>query len=122
MPALLDAFELHGELVSGKTRYSPKASGESLQMSAATIDRYLALARAKDPLRGKSTTKPSPQLRSSISIRMAGDRGLRGRHRVALRTHVEGRVRADVEAHVHAHQVGSHPLDAQQGTAVSAVP
>ena len=38
-------------------------------MSPATIDRYLAPARAKDPLRGISTTKPSPLLRSSIQVR-----------------------------------------------------
>lgn len=42
-------------------------------MSAATIDRYLAPVRARDPLRGKTTTKPSPLLRNSIKIRKAGD-------------------------------------------------
>ena len=42
-------------------------------MSAATIDRYLVPAKAKDQLRGTSTTKPSPLLRSSITIRRAGD-------------------------------------------------
>jgi len=42
-------------------------------MSAATLDRYLAPARAKDPLRGISTTRPSPLLRSSITIRKACD-------------------------------------------------
>ena len=42
-------------------------------MSAATIDRYLAPTRAKDAITGKSTTKPSPLLRSSITIRKAGD-------------------------------------------------
>jgi hypothetical protein len=73
MPALLDALERHGELVPGKARYSPGVRGELLQMSAATIDRYLVPARAEDPLRGKTTTKPSPLLRSSISIRKAGD-------------------------------------------------
>ena len=73
MPALLDALERHGELVPGKARYSPGVRGELLQMSAATLDRYLAPARERDPLRGKSTTKPSPLLRSSISIRRAGD-------------------------------------------------
>ncbi len=73
MPALLDALEHHGELVTGKARYSPKVREELLQMSAATLDRYLAPARERDPLRGKSTTKPSPLLRSSISIRRAGD-------------------------------------------------
>ena len=42
-------------------------------MSPATIDRYLATARAKDPLRGKSTTRPGTLLRNSITIRKAGD-------------------------------------------------
>jgi len=42
-------------------------------MSAASIDRYLKPAKATDQLRGKSTTKPSPLLRSSIKIRKAGD-------------------------------------------------
>lgn len=36
-------------------------------------DRYLATARAKDPLRGKSTTRPGTLLRNSITIRKAGD-------------------------------------------------
>ena len=42
-------------------------------MSPATIDRYLRPARERDPLRGLSSTKPSPLLRSSITIRRAGD-------------------------------------------------
>jgi hypothetical protein len=42
-------------------------------MSAATIDRYLKGARDGDRLRGIATTKPSPLLRSSITIRKAGD-------------------------------------------------
>ncbi|TFV56267.1 transposase [Geodermatophilus sp. DF01-2] len=73
MPVLLDALERHGELVAGKARYSPEVRDELLAMSPATIDRYLAPARARDPLRGKSTTKPSPLLRTSIKIRKAGD-------------------------------------------------
>ena len=73
MPDLLDALERHGELVAGKARYSPEVRDELLAMSPATIDRYLAPARAKDPLRGISTTKPSPLLRSSIQVRKAGD-------------------------------------------------
>ena len=73
MPALLDALERHGELVPGKARYSVSVRAELEAMSPATIDRYLAPARAKDPLRGISTTKPSPLLRSSITIRKAGD-------------------------------------------------
>lgn len=42
-------------------------------MSAVTIDRYLASARARDPLRGMTTTTPSPLLRDSITIRKAGE-------------------------------------------------
>ena len=42
-------------------------------MSAATIDRYLKGTRDGDKIRGIATTKPSPLLRSSITIRKAGD-------------------------------------------------
>lgn len=69
----LDGLEGHGELVDGKDRYSPAVREELLSMSAASIDRYLKPAKATDQLRGKSTTKPSPLLRSSITIRKAGD-------------------------------------------------
>jgi hypothetical protein len=51
METLLDALERHGELVFGKGRYSPEVREELLGMSPATIDRYLATAKAKDPLR-----------------------------------------------------------------------
>jgi len=73
MATLLDALERHGELVHGRARYSSEVRAELLAMSPATIDRYLAPARARDPLRGKTTTKASPLLRSSITIRRAGD-------------------------------------------------
>lgn len=69
----LDAMEAEGALVAGVDRYSPQVRAELEAMSAATIDRYLAPARAKDPIRGKSTTKPGTMLRNSISIRKAGD-------------------------------------------------
>src|SRR5680860_704767 len=69
----LDLLEAHGELVDGLDRYSPVVRAELLTMSAASIDRYLAPARATDQIRGKSTTKPSLLLRSSIKIRKAGD-------------------------------------------------
>ena len=69
----LDLLEAHGELVDGADRYSPGVREELLAMSAASIDRYLAPARATDQIRGVSTTKPSPLLRSSIKIRKAGD-------------------------------------------------
>ena len=42
-------------------------------MSPASIDRYLKPAKATDQIRGVSTTKASPLLRSSIAIRRAGD-------------------------------------------------
>ena len=73
MPTLLDALERHRELVPGKARYSPEVRAELEAMSAATIDRYLAPARAKDPLRGVSATRPGPLLRTSITVRKAGD-------------------------------------------------
>ena len=69
----LDGLERHGELLDGVDRYSPAVREELLTMSAASIDRYLAPAKASDQIRGVSTTKPSPLLRSSIKIRQAGD-------------------------------------------------
>ena len=68
-----DAMEAEGELVCGQDRYSTVVRAELLAMSAATIDRYLAPARAKDPLHGLSATKPGSLLRNSIQIRKAGD-------------------------------------------------
>lgn len=73
MPVLLEGLERHGELVEGTGRYDAAVRAELLAMSAATIDRYLAAARDADRLRGISTTRPSPLLRSSIKIRRAGD-------------------------------------------------
>ena len=69
----LDALETEGALIQGEDRYSAAVRSELEQMSAATIDRYLAPARAKDPIRGKTTTRPGTMLRNSISIRKAGD-------------------------------------------------
>src|SRR5680860_779243 len=69
----LDGLERHGELVDGVDRYSSAVRGELLAMSAASIDRYLKPAKATDQIRGVSTTKPSPLLRSAIKIRKAGD-------------------------------------------------
>jgi len=73
LPTLLDALETHGELVPGCRGYSPEVRVELEAMSAATIDRYLAPARATDQLRGISATKAGALLRSSITIRKAGD-------------------------------------------------
>lgn len=46
----LDGLERHGELAFGRDRYSPAVREELLEMSAATIDRYLAPAKAKDQI------------------------------------------------------------------------
>jgi hypothetical protein len=73
MAVQLDGLERHGELVFGCGRYGPAVREELLAMSAASIDRYLAPAKAKDQVKGKSTTKPSPLMRSSIKIRKATD-------------------------------------------------
>ncbi|MFZ2164208.1 MAG: DDE-type integrase/transposase/recombinase [Propionibacteriaceae bacterium] len=73
MSTWLDAMEAEGSLVFDQDRYSHEVRTELTSMSAATIDRYLAPARAKDPLRGKSSTRPGNLLRNSISIRKAGD-------------------------------------------------
>ena len=73
MELLLDSLEAHGELVDGVDRYSQSVRAELLLMSAATLDRYLKPVRDSDRLRGLSTTKPSPLLRSSIQVRKAGD-------------------------------------------------
>jgi hypothetical protein len=73
MQVQLDGLERHGELVEGQDRYNAGVRAELLSMSAASIDRYLKPAKAKDQLRGTATTKPSPLLRSSIKVRKAGD-------------------------------------------------
>lgn len=69
----ITAMETAEALVAGKDRYSAEVRVELLAMSAATIDRYLAPAKARDPIRGKSATKPGSLLRNSISVRKAGD-------------------------------------------------
>ena len=73
MQLQLAGLERHGELVDGAERYSNQVREELLAMSAASIDRYLKPAKATDQIRGVSTTKPSPLLRSAIKIRKAGD-------------------------------------------------
>ncbi len=73
MRTQLDGLERHGELAFDVDRYSEQAREELLAMSSASIDRYLRGAKATDQIRGVSTTKPSPLLRSSIKIRKAGD-------------------------------------------------
>jgi hypothetical protein len=73
MALQLDGLERHGELTFGRDRYSLQVREELLAMSAASIDRYLKTAKAKDQISGVSTTKPSPLLRNSIKVRRAGD-------------------------------------------------
>lgn len=68
----LDGLQRHGELVDGQDRYSPSVRDELLSMSAASMDRYLAPAKAKDRIKGVSTKK-SVLLRNSIRVRKAGD-------------------------------------------------
>jgi hypothetical protein len=69
----LDGLQRHGELGFDRDRYCPDVRAELLEMSAASIDRYLKTAKAKDQISGVSTTKPSPLLRNSIKVRKAGD-------------------------------------------------
>jgi len=69
----LDAMEAAQDLVIGRDRYDAQVRGELLSMSAATIDRYLVPVKARDPIRGRSATKPGSLLRNSISVRKAGD-------------------------------------------------
>ena len=73
MSQWLDAMEAEGSLPDPGGRYDPQVRAELEAMSAATIDRYLAPARSRDPIRGQSTTRPGSLLRTSISIRKAGD-------------------------------------------------
>lgn len=73
MSEWITAMEAAGDLIPGQGRYSTEVRAELLSMSAATIDRYLAPVRARDPIRGKSTTKPGNLLRNSVSVRKAGD-------------------------------------------------
>lgn len=73
MPLLLEVLEAHQEIVLGQGRYSEEVRAELLTMSAATIDRYLKPTKDTARLKGISTTKGSPLLRSSIRVRKAGD-------------------------------------------------
>lgn len=73
MALQLRLLEAHTELICGTDRYTPTVREELLAMSPATIDRYLAPTKAKDGLRGLSTTTPGSLLRTSIAVRRAGD-------------------------------------------------
>src|SRR5699024_2367423 len=69
----LDALETHQELAFGRSGYNPGVRVQLLAMSAATIDRYLKAERDRLAVKGISTTKPGALLRTSISVRKAGD-------------------------------------------------
>ncbi|WGH82654.1 transposase family protein [Auritidibacter ignavus] len=73
MKGLLDCLEAHRHLIPGKGRYNHSVRAELLAMSPATINRYLKPVRDKDPLPGKSATKPGSLLRNSITVPKAGD-------------------------------------------------
>lgn len=66
-----------------------RAVAELKAMSAATVDRYLKPARGRMRIKGISTTKPSPLLRNSISIRTCADEA----------PEVPGVIEADTVAH-----------------------
>lgn len=66
-----------------------QALAQLKSMSAATVDRYLKPARDRIRIKGVSTTKPSPLLRNSITIRTCADEAPDG----------PGVVEADTVAH-----------------------
>ena len=72
MPDWVGAMKAFGHLTPGQGRYSNEVEQELLAMSGATIDRYLAPIKAKSR-KGKSATKAGTMLRTSITIRKAGD-------------------------------------------------
>jgi hypothetical protein len=68
LPDILEALERHRELVlPGDTK------ALLLQVSRATIDRLLKPARARQPQRGLSTTKPGTLLKKAIPVRTFAD-------------------------------------------------
>lgn len=69
----LDALEAHDELAFGRSGYNQTVRAQLLDMSAATIDRYLKAERDRSRLKGISTTKPGTLLRNSVTVRKAGD-------------------------------------------------
>lgn len=64
LPALVEALERHGELVVG-----PEVRGKLLSISAATLDRVLAVERRKLALKGRARTKPGTLLRHQVPVR-----------------------------------------------------
>lgn len=74
MAEWLDSMERAGGLIPCRNGYSPEVREELLQMSAATIDRYLAPARQSDRSAVPESV-PGPLLRNLISTRNAADEG-----------------------------------------------
>lgn len=73
LPEWIGRLEAHEELVNGEHDYAPEVRAELLRMSAATIDRYLCAHRKELELKGISATRSGALLRTSITIRKAGD-------------------------------------------------
>lgn len=73
LPEWVAHLEAHGELSYGEHGYTPDVRAELLRMSAATIDRYLREHRQALELKGISATRSGALLRTSITIRKAGD-------------------------------------------------
>lgn len=73
LPDWVPHLEAHHELVPGRHAYTPEVRAELLRMSAATIDRYLREHRRALELKGISATRSGALLRTSITIRKAGD-------------------------------------------------
>lgn len=73
LPEWIAQLETHGELRHSEHDYTPEVRAELLQMSAATIDRYLHEHRKALELKGISATRSGALLRASITIRKAGD-------------------------------------------------
>jgi hypothetical protein len=67
LPLLAEAGDLDRPFATEQVLAELKA------MSAATVDRYLKPARDRMRIKGISTTKPSPLLRNSITIRTCAD-------------------------------------------------
>jgi len=68
LPDILDTLERHRELV-----LPADTKALLLSVSRATIDRLLKPARARQPRRGLSLTKPGPLLKKAIPIRTSAD-------------------------------------------------
>jgi hypothetical protein len=73
MDDILRRLTRHGELGKVASRLSDDVWDELIAMSPATIDRYLAPTRARRYPQAKSATRAGDTLRSTITVRKAGD-------------------------------------------------